>query len=156
MRTVYVLVGPKGAGKSHIGTQVEGQTDIHFLRTEPLWVGLKKGEDGWKKVERAIDTLLIDHEKVMIESLGAGDGFANLHQSLARKYVVKLVQVKTDLDECLRRVKARDPKDHIPVSDEKVAEYNEAAAKVQHAFYAVIDNNGPATLEEMLAPFKKK
>jgi hypothetical protein len=54
------------------------------------------------------------------------------------------------LDECLRRVRDRDSANHIPVSDEKVREYNRIAASVDHPWDAVIDNNGPATEEEIL------
>jgi shikimate kinase len=149
-KLLFILIGPKGSGKTYIGSKIEQLTDIKFLPVEPLWLQLAEGENGWAKVEHEIDRLFLQHDKVVIESLGAGDGFNGLHASLKEKYDIKLIKVETDLDECLRRVRERDSADHIPVSDEKVREYNRIAAGVEYPWDAVIDNNGPATDEEIL------
>ena len=149
-KSIYILIGPKGSGKTYIGGRIEKLTGIKFLRVEPLWLQLAEGEDGWEKVEKTIDELFIQLDKVVIESLGAGEGFNHMYASLKNKYRVKLIKVETDLDECLRRVKSRDSANHIPVSDEKVREYNRIAARVQHSWDAIIDNNGPATDENIL------
>ena len=150
MKSLIILIGPKGSGKTYIGGRIEKLTRIKFLRVEPLWLNLAEGEDGWGRVEREIDTLFIQHDKVIIESLGAGEGFNRMYASLKGKYEVKLIKVETDLEECLRRVKSRDNADHIPVSDEKVREYNRIATSVDHPWDAIIDNNGPATDEKIL------
>jgi len=149
-RVLYILIGPKGSGKTYIGSRIEQLTGVKFLRVELLWLQLAEGEDGWQKVEREIDNLFLQHNKVIIESLGAGDGFNQMYVSLKGKYEVKLIKVETDLDECLRRVRSRDSADHIPVSDDKVREYNRIAASVDHPCDGVIDNNGPAADEEIL------
>lgn len=153
-KILYILVGPKGAGKTHIGTIVHQHTDIHFLRVEPIWLALAQGEDGWQKEESTIDALFRDHERVMIESLGAGEEFRGMLTNLQRKYDVRLIKVQTDLPECLRRVKSRGQHQHIPVSDDKVAEYNAIAAQVEYDWYAVIDNNGPASVDDILRVFR--
>lgn len=149
-KVLYILIGPKGSGKTYIGSRIEQLTGIKFLRVEPLWLQLAEGEDGWGRVEREIDDLFRQHDKVVIESLGAGAGFNHMYASLKTKYQVKLIKVETDLEECLRRVRDRDNANHIPVSDEKVREYNRIAASVNHPWDAVIDNNGPAMDEEIL------
>jgi shikimate kinase len=46
MKLLYLLIGPKGSGKSHIGALVSQHTDIYFLRVEPIWLSLQPGEDG--------------------------------------------------------------------------------------------------------------
>lgn len=149
-RMLYILIGPKGSEKTYIGSRIEHLTGIKFLRVEPIWLQLAEGEDGWDRVEREIDDLFLQHDKLMIESLGAGDGFNQMHASLKEKYDVKLIKVETDLDECLRRVRSRDSADHILVSDKKVREYNRIASNVDHPWNAVIDNNGPAADEDIL------
>ena len=149
-KTLYMLIGPKGSGKTYIGSRIEQLTGLKFLRVEPLWLGLAEGEDGWDRVEREIDALFLQHDKVIIESLGAGEGFNCMYASLKDKYHVKLIKVEADLDECLRRVRDRDNADHIPVSDERVREYNRIAASIEHPWDAILDNNGPATDEEIL------
>jgi predicted ABC-type ATPase len=35
MKTLFILVGPKGAGKTHIVTLVNAHTEIKFLSVEP-------------------------------------------------------------------------------------------------------------------------
>ena len=69
-QTLYMLIGPKGAGKTTIGTLVHQHTDIAFIRVEPIWLSLQPGEDGWKKVESVIDDRFQTHDRLMIESLG--------------------------------------------------------------------------------------
>lgn len=154
MKVLYILIGPKGAGKTYIGSKVNQNTTIHFLRVEPIWLRLAPNEDGWATVEQAIDQAFQHYDEVMIESLGAGTGFERLASSLKEKYHIKNVKVATDLEECLRRVRNRENSDHIPVSDEKVQEYNRIATSIDHEWDAIVDNNGPATDEEILKVIK--
>jgi len=148
-KTLYILIGPKGSGKTYIGNRIEALTGIKFLSVEPLWLNLAEGEDGWGKVEETVAGLFLQHDKVIIESLGAGEGFNRMYASLKNKYTVKLIKVETDAEECFQRAMKRDGKNHIPLSEEKVREYNRIAARVQHTWDAVFDNNGPATDEEI-------
>jgi hypothetical protein len=149
-RILYMLIGPKGAGKTHIGALVNQHTDITFLRVEPIWLSLQPGEDGWKKVELSIDRMFKTRPKVMVESLGAGEGFGGFHASLAKKYAIKMIRVFADPDVCLRRVRNRTSIDHIAVSDDKVMEYNQIAASVTYDWALEIDNNAPASEAEII------
>jgi predicted ABC-type ATPase len=150
-KVLYILIGPKGSGKTHVGSLVDEHTDIVFIRVEPIWLGLQPDEDGWKKVEAAIEAALQSHDKVMIESLGAGDGFRGLHAALARKYPIKMIRIYADLDTCFARVKSRSSQDHIAVSDDKVLEYNKIAATVTYDWDLEIDNNSPQPDANILA-----
>ena len=150
-KTLYMLIGPKGSGKTHIGKLVDRHTGIAFLQVEPIWLSLQPSEDGWKKVEAAIDVLFQSRDRVMIESLGAGDGFRGFHDSLAQKYFIKMIRVYADLDTCLERVRSRSKLDHIDVSDDKVVEYNRVAAAVKYDWALEIDNNQPLSDAEILA-----
>lgn len=149
-----MLIGPKGSGKTYIGTIVEKNTDICFLRVENIWLKLNRKENGWKKVEQKIDETFKSCNKIMIENLGAGDGFYQFYASLNKKYLIKLIRVFSDLDICLTRVMRRDKKNHIPVSDDKVIEYNKIASNVSLNWDIEIDNNGPATDSEILLAIK--
>lgn len=149
-KTLYMLIGPKGSGKTHIGMLVDRLTEIKFLRVESIWLTVQPGEDGWKKVESAIDAEFAVRDKVMVESLGAGEDFKRYYASLKSKYPVKMIRVYADLDTCLQRVQTRNSADHIPVSDDKVMEYNRIAAAVAYSWDAEIDNNGPTSQEEIL------
>ncbi|AFZ16241.1 shikimate kinase [Allocoleopsis franciscana] len=149
-KILYILIGPKGSGKTYIGSRINKNTDIKFLRVEPIWLKLAPGENGWETVEKEIDHEFQQHSRVMIESLGAGEGFNQMYSSLKNKYEIKLVKIYTDLEECLRRVRNRDNSEHIPVSDDKVEEYNKIAASINHKWDAIIDNNSLATDEHIL------
>ena len=151
---LYILIGPKGSGKTHIGGLIDIHTDIHFLRVEPVWLDLEPGEDGWDKVADAVDTAFQTNGKVMIESLGAGDGFRHMLDRLKSRYPTRLVKVAAAPDTCLERVRTRDGRDHIPVSDEKVAAYNRVAAQVEYPWDAVIDNEGPASSAAILSTIR--
>jgi shikimate kinase len=140
-KILYILIGPKGSGKTHIGTLINRRTDIAFLRVEPVWLGLQAGEDGWKKVEAVIDTIFQTHNKVMIESLGIGEGFREFHAALAEKYPIKMIHVCADLDTCFTRVKKRNNVEHIAVSDDKVIEFNKIAVTVTYDWALEINNN---------------
>ncbi|OLP16158.1 shikimate kinase [Leptolyngbya sp. 'hensonii'] len=150
-KILYLLIGPKGAGKTYIGTLVDQRTEIRFLRVEPIWLGLQPGEDGWQKVEQTIAAMFEHHDQVMIESLGAGDAFTQFRASLARKYTLKLIRVYAELDTCLTRVKTRSSADHIPVSDHQVEYYNKIAAAVIYDWDLEINNQSPASDEAILA-----
>lgn len=153
--TLYMLIGPKGSGKTHIGTIVERNTDIFFLRVENIWLKLKYNENGWKKVEQKIDMTFRNNNKIMIENLGAGEGFHQFYASLNKKYIIKLIRVFADLDICLTRVRRRDNANHIPVSDNMVIEYNKIASQVSLDWDIEIDNNRPASDSEILMAIKR-
>lgn len=149
-KRVVILVGMKGSGKTHIGTIVSQNTDIVFLRVEPLWLSLASGEDGWAKIGREVDRILCSADTVMIESLGGTPGFKRLLANLSAKYCVKLVRVLASPEICLSRVRTRSKEEHIPVSDNQVVKYNIMASQVVMDWDAEIDNNGPALTEDIL------
>lgn len=149
-KTLFMLVGPKGSGKTHIGTLVNQHTDIFFLRVEPIWLSLQPGENGWEKVEAEIDTLFQKHDKVLIESLGIGEDFVKFHASLASKYPIKLIRIHADLGTCFTRVKTRNNAEHIPVSDDRVTEFNQLASAVTFDWDIEINNDEPAADEEII------
>lgn len=86
----------------------------------------------------------------MIETLGAGKEFAKFRANLEKKYTLKMIHVYTDLETCLARAKSRDNNAHIPVSDQLVEQYNRIAANVFYDWDLEINNNAPATDEEIL------
>ena len=145
-----MLIGPKGSGKTHIGTLVNRHTDIVFLRVEPIWLSLNPGEDGWQKVEATLDIMFQEHDKVMIESLGVGEGFGKFRASLAKKYSIKMIRVYADLETCFTRVKTRNNAEHIPVSDDRVTEFNKIASAVTYHWDLEINNNEPISDEELM------
>lgn len=153
-KTLYFLIGPKGSGKTYIGTYVHENTDIHFLRVEPIWLNLKKNEDGWQKVIEAISECFMQNDKVMIENLGAGNDFNGFLKTLSNQYETRLIKVQADLALCFKRVQERNNEHHIPVSDDKVKEYNEIASKVVLSWDLIVKNNGHQNIERITEKIK--
>ena len=151
--TIWLLIGPKGAGKTHIGRVIHAHRDVHFLSVEPVWMALSEGEDGWAKVAEVIDELTADHTQIMIESLGVGRGFESFHHDLAARYRLRYVRVQAPPKVCLLRVANRDDAEQLDIPLERVAEYNRRAMQVDFAWEVEIDNSGPATDEEILSAF---
>jgi shikimate kinase len=154
-KLLYMLIGPKGAGKTHIGALVARNTSIRFILVERIWLDLQPGEDGWTKVEHVIDAAFQANDQVMIESLGAGEGFQRFHAALAGKYPIKMIRVFADLDTCLVRVRSRPTVDQIAIPEETVAEYNRIAAAVEFNWDLTIDNTSPASDTEILAAIRR-
>ena len=155
---LFLLMGPKGSGKTHIGSLIDKNFPNHikFIRVENVWLNLKPGENGWQKVEEFVDDSFKSCQKsIMIESLGIGPDFPLFFQSLNSKYCIKLIKIQcNDLDVCASRVKSRDLAVHVPVSDEKLAMYNCLASKVEMKWDLVIDNTVPLQDEAIVEKFK--
>ena len=97
-----------------------------------------------------IDALFQEHDKVMIESLGVGEGFSRFRTSLAEKYSIKMIRVYADLETCFTRVKTRNNAEHIAVSDDRVAEFNQLASAVTHDWDLEISNDNPASDKDII------
>jgi predicted ABC-type ATPase len=152
-KILYILIGPKGSGKTHIGALVDRHTAIRFISVEPLWLHLQPDEDGWTKVAQTIDAAFEQHDRVMIESLGAGEGFQRFHTALAAKYPIRMIRVHAALDTCLDRVQTRDSANQIAVSLEQVAAYNRIADQVEYDWALEIHNDPSTEDHDILAAF---
>jgi shikimate kinase len=159
-RSVLVLVGPKGAGKTHVGTLIESELGVRFLRVEPIFLenlrysrlsGAARDAEGYAKVLAEVDSVLSGEQRVVIESTGASEAFPAFLDELRSRCEVRLVAIRAPLDRCLERVRSRDRADHIPVSDERVAEINARAAAVELPWDLELDNGGSASADAILA-----
>lgn len=162
-KTVYILVGPKGSGKSHIGTILEQEPGLKFLRVEPLALsyieqfGLPEGglkRDGFDLEEAAIHEIMATDDAVIFEATGSSIYFPSVLENLGGLYTVKLVRIYCPLDICFDRVKKRDIAGHHFVSDEKIRVINEKAAGMIFDWALEIDNSGPAKKQDIITQFK--
>ncbi len=149
-KSLIFLIGPKGSGKTYIGTRIAAKTDIPFLRVEPIWLTLKAGEDGWEKVEAEIDRQFTGSDWVVLESLGGSEGFKRLRNHLSAKYALHFIRIQAPLDVCYQRLSRRTKTDHLNISDENVQRYNEIAARIELPWSAEIRNHPPASDEDIL------
>ena len=162
-QSVFILVGPKGSGKTYIGALLERRFSINFFRAEAfLLENYGKAElasrqlekHGFPLEEAAIDQILANESAVIYEVTGSSEYFPEVLRNLRSKYEVKLVRIRCPLGSCYDRVKQRDQTDQIPVSDTAVKTINEKAAKATFAWDLEIDNSGPASNETIVSLFR--
>lgn len=161
-KRVIALVGPKGAGKSTIGSLLGERLGVHFVRVEPLILDLRAclGADhpelerqGFALVLSAITDALAEHDAVCFESTGASRHFSWLLSELEQLAHVLFVRVVASREQCAVRVRSRDSSVHIPVSDDRLEEINAAASLVSLPWAAEIDNSGPFNPTRVLTIF---
>jgi len=147
MKQVIILLGLKGSGKTYIGTLIQKEFGIKFLRVEDIWMNLKQNRftdeyetEGFRSVEHEIDKQLIDSDQITIESIGTTESFQSFLNSLHSKYKLKLIKIEASPDTCLERIKSRNASLHVPVSDYTIEKINQEALGVDLEFDLVIDN----------------
>lgn len=159
LKKLVILVGPKGSGKTFVGTLAAKELGHRFLRVEPIFLenlrasrltGEALDEEGYSKVTAAVHAELAGSGCLFIESTGASSAFPAFLEHMRSRYEVLLVSIRAPLDTCLERVRTRDQSTHIPVSDHRVLEINERAAKVQLPWDLEIDNTRPAAPQAIL------
>jgi hypothetical protein len=161
--SVWILIGPKGAGKTFIGALLERERGIPFLRVEPVFLEVIEREGrkddevfglGFSEVADRIDRRLIGADTttdtLVIESTAAWHRFGEFLDRLRTHHRVRMVRVETPPDQCIDRVRTRDAAAHIPVSDPDVRLINEAATAVDFPVEGTIENANGTTEADLL------
>jgi len=162
MKTVYILIGPKGSGKSYIGRILEREIGIRFLLVEPFFMKVKGDRDdideryfsdAWALVEHEIRQHMKIKDTIMIESLGTFGSFKDFLHRLQHDFEVKLVQIRAPPELCLSRIEKRSKEDHLAMTKKLVKHLNSLAVAEKYDFDIIIDNtkNGDA---DSVARFK--
>lgn len=95
IKRIYLLIGQKGSGKSFIGTLMEKEFRIKFIRVEDWAKKIKKdrnvdSEAYLKQVfeenENEIRDSLTDMDKIVFESTGLTEHFDIMLESLRRDF----------------------------------------------------------------------
>lgn len=163
MKTLYILIGLKGSGKTFIGKLIEDKFAIPFLRVENIFKNIKRDrhysdegyiKEGFARLEKEIRNRFEDADSLTIESTGLTDEFRNMLESLRKDFSVKLIKIEAESELCLKRVKERDNKEHINVSYSDVEKINKLAIKVNFNYDLVMDNNSK-TNEEIIKDLLK-
>ena len=163
-KNVYILVGPKGSGKSYIGRILEKHYGIEFLRVEQLLIehirenGLPDGplsKDGFDVEEEAIRGILERENAVISEVTGSSIYLQDFLTNLGNLYDLKLIHIVCPLDVCVSRVQRRAAKDHFEVADDALRRINEKSAKIQLNWDLEIDNSGAASSEQLISQFER-
>jgi len=147
-KKLIILVGPKGSGKTYIGSLVQEKLDIEFFRVEDVWIKLKEDrfshsyiQKGYLKVEKEIHQKFKETNRLIIETTAADNESIKFINRLKNYYLVKLIKVSASPETCLKRIKTRDQSIHVLVSDERLEEINRISLMVDLSFDLVINND---------------
>jgi shikimate kinase len=150
MKTIYILIGLKGSGKTYIGTLLQNKRNIPFLRVEDICLKIKADrkiddqnyiKEAFEKIETEIRKKLLSVNQLTIESTASAIQFDQMVFNLRKDFIVKLIKIETDPKLCLQHVRTRDQENHISVSDEEVTQINTISAQRKFDFDLTIQNN---------------
>lgn len=150
---IYLLVGPKGAGKTYLGVRMERELGMTFVRVEPIWLQVAReigadapdfDECGQQRVLDAIQIELPQGFSIVLESTGTAPWFGVFLAKLGQLAEVRPVRVTAPAELCIDRVRTRDRSQHIAVSDDDVALINRIAAGVELPWYYEVENGTPS------------
>ncbi len=149
MKSLYILIGPKGSGKSHIGELVERRLGIPFFRVEPVFMDIRRGRapddpdyirEGFGLAEEMIRRMLAKHEEVRNSSTGAAEEFRNMLERLRDAARLLPIRVDAPFDLCLERIRSRDQSLQIPVSDDMIRHMDRLSRNAEFDFVATLRN----------------
>jgi shikimate kinase len=162
-KTIILLVGPKGAGKSHIGRELAALFKAFFLRIEQVWQEMSPDrmdfdspafmEEGLRRSLKAVAGQLSGNDAVILESSGAFDQFPSYLASLREMGTVCLVNVRAPCDQCLARIRARDQSLHVPVPEDVIENLNRRSESVRMDWDVMIVNHPFITRETLKEKF---
>ena len=165
MKTAYILIGPRGSGKTYVGKLIEKEMGIKFLSVEPYFLSVattsdyesaneKSFAEAWRKIGEGIAKHFENHDKIIFESLGTFNSFREFLEELQKKYEVKLIKIGAPQELCVSRLKNRDVASHVPMNEGLVEKINKMAVEEKYPFDIII-NNAKLADEEIVREFKK-
>ncbi|MCB0264511.1 MAG: AAA family ATPase [Calditrichia bacterium] len=150
MKTVYLLVGPKGSGKTHIGKILADAFAIRFIESEAIFATLQKEgittdenqQRGFDILEKNIEQALSEHKSVCFEITVFTPYSSKLVNNLRNKYAVEKIRVFAPNEVCLSRIRSRQSDRHINILEDKIIEINRLSnAQELDAKLMIINNN---------------
>jgi len=156
-KQIYILIGPKGSGKSFIGEIFEKHFHIHFVRVEDWAMEIRKGRtpddesyvrDFFELAERRIRDFMNHYDEIVFESTGLTSSFDTMYNLLQASFQVSLIKIETDLQICLKRIRSRNQNLHTDVSENLISKINQEVARKNFPCEFSIQNS--ATTDEKL------
>lgn len=132
-KTIYLLLGQKGSGKSYIGSIFQQSFGIAFIRVEDWVKSIKKErsidneaylQQAFEVIEQGIRQQIQQRQSLVFESTGLTNYFDAMLQRLKQDGRLVTIGIDASADTCLQRVHSRDQRIHINVSDEQVMMIN--------------------------------
>lgn len=164
-KIIYLILGPKGAGKTTLCNLIEKEFKIKYVSTEKVAIEKfgrevtlndDKLKDIFNEVKFQIVKELKNSNSVCFDSTGVFHGFDELYSALKNKYIVKIIRLYASKDICSERVIGRGFKEeHIKFTDEETNEVYDKVENLDLAFEIIFDTetDSPADIINKLKAF---
>ena len=151
-KCVYALVGPKGAGKTHLGRLAQRELGIRFLDVEAIALTLPSSattstDELYERIARDVARALVETNEVILEVTGASPGTAGLFEGFRQRSMLRLIKITAPLETCLARVEARDSLRHLPTTPSLVREVYARSIVTDFTFDLELENPPAPELE---------
>jgi cytidylate kinase len=124
---LVVLIGPKGSGKSFVGSLLQDRFGIKFLLVEPLWKafferGMSSGttpsiSEGIAEIHPVIRRALADAHHLAVETTGASEEILADLLSLVPREETLIIRINAPVELCSSRILTRSGAAHIPADE---------------------------------------
>ena len=150
MKNILLLIGPKGSGKSFIGSLLEKEFGIKFVRVEDWAKNIKRerniNDDGYltevfQVIEEGIRKALKDRDTICFESLALSDPFDRMVNNLVKDFKLITIKILCDLENCIERIQLRDQSQQIIISESQIREVNRMVTERDYKTNYKILNN---------------
>ncbi len=160
MKTLYTLIGPKGSGKTYIGSLLDKELHIPFLNVETaVWLHIVPQDmsdayfrKGFSKVEEEIHRQFVHTDKLIVDSVGTSPYFVALLDHIRSMYQVKFIKVVAPLNLCIDRIHRRDETLHVPMTEEQIKTMNAQEPLIKN--YDLVIINDHILDKEIITEFK--
>jgi shikimate kinase len=161
---VIVLVGPKGSGKTTIGSILGRQPGVHFLDVERIAkevlasTGNQITEDyarrAFEAIVATVQSIEHAHRVVVLETTGASDATPTLLDGLRQRHDVRLVRIRAQAATCEARIATRDASRQIPVPHGMILEMHRRTEALSLPWDLEITNDPPLDEPAVLRAFQ--
>ncbi len=160
MKTLYTLIGPKGSGKTYIGSLLEKELHIPFLNVETeVWLTIKPNDmseeyfaKGFSIIEEKVHEQFLHTDQLLIDSIGTHPYFLRFLSHIQSQYRTKFIRVIAPIDRCIERIHKRDESLHVPMSDDEIIKINTQTPLITD--YDLEINNTSLTDEAIIKKFE--
>lgn len=131
-RTVVLLLGPKGSGKTHVARVLQTALGLHFVDVEPLWLDYYRQcreagtppslREGQARIRPLLEQGLREHGRIVVETTGAAPEILDDLQSLDPARPPLVVRLHAPVDVCLDRIARRSQRAQISMDEAAIRE----------------------------------
>lgn len=158
---LLMLIGPKGAGKTHLARVIEANWRMPYLHIEPIWQQLQRERTDFASADyiaegltRTLDFVaqeLSKHPRAILDGTGAFPAFADYLARLHALAQVCLVKVVVPAEVSLERVQSRYQREQVQMDMAAVARMNAVSAALELPWQLVLHNHPPLQPSQLIA-----